>query len=180
MAARIDIVGQRFGRLLALSYAGRSIDGKATYLFKCDCEKEVVLRSYLVRKGKTTSCGCYFKEVISLPAGQAALNELFLEYKQSARQRNHLFSLTKKEFAALIKQECYYCGDSPRLRPHYGTEGITANGVDRVDNSIGYITSNVVTCCTHCNLAKRTMSSSDYLELIRKIYNKHWSGHVNP
>ena len=179
MADRIDIVGQQFSRLLALSYAGRSIDGKATYLFRCDCGKEVILRSYLVRKGKTTSCGCYFKEVISLPAGQAALNELFLEYKQAAKQRNHSFSLTKKEFAALIKDECYYCGEDPRLRLNYGTNGITANGVDRVDNSIGYLTSNVVTCCTPCNLAKGTMSSSDFLELIRKIYNKHWSKHVD-
>ena len=31
------------------------------------------------------------------------------------------------------------------------------NGIDRIDNALGYIESNVVACCPICNLAKRNL-----------------------
>jgi len=35
------------------------------WLCKCDCGKEKVINSYSVRKGKTKSCGCLQKEIVS-------------------------------------------------------------------------------------------------------------------
>ena len=59
-----DITGKRFGRLVALR--GVYIKYKKTkWWCLCDCgEKKKILLDSLLR-GKTTSCGCYRREVVS-------------------------------------------------------------------------------------------------------------------
>jgi hypothetical protein len=60
MAHRIDMTGQRFGRLAALSVSGRR-SGSARGLFwwfVCDCGAETEAYGYDVRRGQVKSCGC--------------------------------------------------------------------------------------------------------------------------
>jgi len=61
---RIDITGERFGKLVAL-YPTKPYekDGKTQcyyWMFKCDCgnEKEILLSSVRRRKDSTKTCGC--------------------------------------------------------------------------------------------------------------------------
>ena len=58
----IDLTGQRFGRLVALEHAGNCSIGNALWRCQCDCGNEVVVRGISLRKGETTSCGCYRSE----------------------------------------------------------------------------------------------------------------------
>jgi hypothetical protein len=61
MPARlIDIAGQRFGRLVAVTHLSNSIGG-AVWLFKCDCGKDYEGVSSAVRRGRTKSCGCLYE-----------------------------------------------------------------------------------------------------------------------
>src|SRR3954467_15274800 len=53
----IDIAGQRFGRLIALSYAGKGNNG-ALWLCRCDCGGEKLVLGSCLRGSNTTSCGC--------------------------------------------------------------------------------------------------------------------------
>lgn len=64
---RIDPDGEKYGRLVALRYAGSDSKGRATWLCRCDCGIRVVVDAYQVRTGKTTSCGCMQRD-----AAQAA------------------------------------------------------------------------------------------------------------
>ena len=60
---KIDITGERFGRLLVIMEAGHK--GKQSlWLCKCDCGNNVLTDIYTLKKGKTKSCGCYQKDVI--------------------------------------------------------------------------------------------------------------------
>jgi hypothetical protein len=59
MAKRIDITGQKFGRLLAVKFAGVSSDRALLWHCVCDCGKETITRSKLMRRGHTKSCGCF-------------------------------------------------------------------------------------------------------------------------
>ncbi len=43
------------------------------------------------------------------------------------------------------------------------------NGVDRIDNAIGYTKENCVPCCAICNNSKSTLSLKDWLEWIERI-----------
>lgn len=59
---RIDITGQRFGRLTALRYLERR--GKATFwLLRCDCGQEHEAAQANLRMGTVSSCGCLRREL---------------------------------------------------------------------------------------------------------------------
>jgi hypothetical protein len=58
----IDLTGQRFGRLTVVKRQGTSKDGQKTYLCRCDCGTERVVKSGNLRSGKTKSCGCLSRE----------------------------------------------------------------------------------------------------------------------
>lgn len=53
----VDLMGQRFGRLVVVSYAG-SKKGRAVWHCKCDCGNEIEVFSSYLRTGDTQSCGC--------------------------------------------------------------------------------------------------------------------------
>lgn len=60
-----DLEGQRFGRLFVIERVSTKKAGKEIHWrCVCDCGKEVVARSYLLRKGMTKSCGCFRIETI--------------------------------------------------------------------------------------------------------------------
>lgn len=56
-----DHKGERFGRLLVIERSG-SRNGQILWRCVCDCGKEKIALSYLLRKGDTRSCGCLQKD----------------------------------------------------------------------------------------------------------------------
>jgi len=68
-------------------------------------------------------------------------------YKQGAKRRNHIFKLSLFDFTTLIVQPCYYCDRK---------DGIY-NGIDRVNNTKGYVNNNCVSCCKKCNFMKGSL-----------------------
>ena len=55
----IDLVGLRFGRLIVLSRAEDRRAGNPRWHVKCDCGNTRIVLGANLRKGNTTSCGCY-------------------------------------------------------------------------------------------------------------------------
>lgn len=58
-----DISGKRFGRLVAIRYAGKSKGKQTLWECKCDCGNLVIVHQQNLISGHTKSCGCYNKEV---------------------------------------------------------------------------------------------------------------------
>ncbi|MBA3678768.1 hypothetical protein H0W80_01045 [Candidatus Saccharibacteria bacterium] len=58
MAKRIDITGEKYGKLTVLKREPTSVHGTSFWLCLCECGKET--KTYLghLRSGHTTSCGC--------------------------------------------------------------------------------------------------------------------------
>ena len=54
----IDLTGQRFGKLVALEYAGTSKRRESLWRCACDCGNESIVRGDVLRRGTTESCGC--------------------------------------------------------------------------------------------------------------------------
>ncbi len=79
------------------------------------------------------------------------------------------------EFKDLSTSSCHYCGAKPNreIKYRYGDKKIIVNGIDRVDNSRGYETGNVVTCCSICNIAKHDMKHSDFITWLKRIYENY-------
>ena len=81
------------------------------------------------------------------PAGQA-----WLSYRKNAKTRGIAFALPRALFLDLVTDVCFYCGYAPS----------PINGVDRVDNTRGYVEGNVVSCCRECNQSKRARTRADF------------------
>lgn len=62
VTARYDLTGQRFGRLLVVSYIA-STSGNSRWECICDCGARFKVRGSSLRSGYTRSCGCLRAEV---------------------------------------------------------------------------------------------------------------------
>lgn len=69
----------------------------------------------------------------------------------------------------MSQKPCTYCGASASKAVKTKYEVFLANGIDRVDNSIGYLEGNVVSCCKTCNYMKRDLSVVEFLEHVRNV-----------
>ncbi|KKM81786.1 hypothetical protein LCGC14_1326270 [marine sediment metagenome] len=85
------------------------------------------------------------------------LKHKYKEYKHSAKRRGLVFPLTIKVFEDIIKEPCHFCGTK------------LAGGIDRKDNSQGYLIKNCLPCCQYCNRAKYTRSYEEFREWIDQL-----------
>ena len=71
-----DLSGQRFGKLIAIENIGKINDSECYYWkCKCDCGNETLVRSDLLLRGGTKSCGC-------LRIEQALSNEINKKFQE--------------------------------------------------------------------------------------------------
>lgn len=61
MATKIDLTGQRFGRLVVIRQADNA-NGMTRWQCRCDCGNETIVYGSNLRRGYTQSCGCYRHE----------------------------------------------------------------------------------------------------------------------
>lgn len=59
-----NITGLIYGKLTVIEYVGKNHYGKTSWLCKCECGRPIVVSSNSLQSGKTTSCGCYQREVV--------------------------------------------------------------------------------------------------------------------
>jgi 5-methylcytosine-specific restriction endonuclease McrA len=83
--------------------------------------------------------------------------------KQQARNRNYVFELSDDDVHALLHDLCVYCGAAPD----------PFNTIDRMDNAVGYVLTNVVTCCKTCNMTKGCLDPLTYVERCKHIAFVH-------
>jgi len=88
-----------------------------------------------------------------------------------AKKRNFAATLTFEDYEKLIKLPCYLCGE-PVISAHGG------HGIDRLDNSVGYILSNCRSCCGVCNVMKGDLSIIDFIIRIKKIIQNYKKAEV--
>jgi hypothetical protein len=65
MSQLVNLVGKRFGRLLAIKRDGSNKHGRALWICKCDCGQQVYVPSNKLQSNHTNSCGCLQKEIAS-------------------------------------------------------------------------------------------------------------------
>ncbi len=53
---------KKYGRLEFIEETGRDKHRNILWKMRCECGKEVILRSYTVKSGRQKSCGCLRKQ----------------------------------------------------------------------------------------------------------------------
>lgn len=190
------LLGQRFHRLLVVEEVGRVDQGKAWRCI-CDCGKERVTTTKMLRNNSVRSCGCLRTEhCMSISsAGAARIAQmlylgpqeslrrfLYSKYKFQARRRGISFSLDKETFLDLVNQPCRYCGIEPAqvLRVRQNGDELVYNGLDRVNPSKGYTVDNVVPCCWRCNVAKANHPLEEFLSWVSRIAAHQCAHPIDP
>ena len=80
------------------------------------------------------------------------------QYRKWARARGMEFGLDMDEFMEFWQKPCTYCGSD-----------IATVGIDRVDNNLGHIEGNMVSCCNLCNRMKLHLTVEEWLDHLDKI-----------
>lgn len=171
----VDRTGQTQGLLVVLRRA-ESKGNNAGWLCRCACGVEKVISAAGLRQGQK-SCGCDKgrrgqrkpKYKYHLAEGEAARNRVLKQYRSSAKSRGLVWALPRAFFFGLTKKNCHYCGASPSMVASTSRGSYMHSGVDRKNNSLGYLPSNVVACCTVCNHAKRDMTYEEFLSWIDRL-----------
>lgn len=170
----------KVGRLEIINYKGVDESQKHLFEVKCDCGNTKTLRWNNIRKnGSTASCGCYRRECVQKRIGKNIEHLCVQNIKNSCKaissKRNFDFDLDSEFIKENIFQNCFYCGKPPSntfKSNNFEIRTINYNGLDRKNNSIGYIKDNVVPCCMDCNYMKREKSMEEFIEICKKIaYN---------
>ena len=170
-------IGERRNYLVYLERVGAK-NGFVQIRCKCDCGNILVVCKANFLSGATKSCGCYRQKIMAetaksrrLPPGISTFKLVLYMYKKAAAERGHCFSLSESRFYALTQMPCSYCGCPPAtlrtVKSKHGT--FLYNGVDRIDNTIGYLESNVVPCCKLCQYAKRHLRVEVFLEWAKRL-----------
>lgn len=170
-----DLTGRRFKTYTALEPVGRASGGSVIWRCVCNCGKEANHQIGNLKNGNIR-CKCQ-----NLPRDESAFRELYYSYRRNATKRNtREFDLDRDTiFRQLVTSRCSYCGIEPAQQFKNKTGTFLYNGIDRIDNTVGYVPGNVVPCCGICNKAKHTMSRQQFLTWLARAA-KHCFGDSNP
>lgn len=147
----IDITNKKFGKLTVLNYTG--LEKKRHSLWRCVCDCGVIkdVRGFMLRSGRSKSCGC--SRELHNP-DKAKMNNAARVFKACYNDGN----ISLEEFIALSQNSCHYCNSPPTNKCnrylHKGRKSsqfaknngtFIYNGLDRVDNTLPHNSNNVVT-----------------------------------
>ncbi len=168
-----NIIGKRFGYLKVIRLKEKR-NQKTFFECLCDCGKVTVAGRCKLLDSHTRSCGCLYtqtQESKRRAFGASASRKTVNQYERNAKTRGLVFDLTEEEAVDLLKKDCWYCGSPPqrkvRLKTGYGY--FLCNGIDRLNNEIGYTKNNVVSACKKCNLKKQAESVDGFLDWVGQI-----------
>lgn len=130
---------------------------KLSYKFCCVCKVELSIGEFHKdsknKDGTSSRCkACkkkYYKEYYELNKTQINQHSntyyqlpqrKYYDYRHNSNKRSREFALTFDQFMTFWQKPCRYC-----------TEAIPTIGLDRLDNTKGYLLTNIVPCCSECN-----------------------------
>ena len=142
MGKIINLSGQRFGRLIALSNTGKKCGAHLIWLCKCDCGKLVEVLGDNLRSGNTKSCGCLRKEIVTIH-GDSRIRLYYIWHSMKARcynSNNNNYKYYGERGIKVCKEwkNNYMMFKNWALANGY-KEGLT---IDRIDNDGNYCPEN--------------------------------------
>lgn len=143
-----DLVGQRFGRLTVVEFAG--VRGRNSYWkCVCDCGETIVTKSSYLTSGDTKSCGCLKLERISNLTAKHNMSKTKI-FGVWATMLRRCFTPTNKKFSDYGGRGIKVCDEwrdnfkafyeYVSNLEHYGEEGYS---LDRINNDGDYEPGNV-------------------------------------
>jgi len=117
------------------------------------------------------------------------IDEILKVQYSHTKRRNKKFSkdcISFDEFKSIVLSDCAYCGARPyknladrscetKSKKLISKTTVFANGIDRINNKLGYVIDNCAPCCKICNSAKGELSIEDFREWAKNL-NRNFIG----
>jgi hypothetical protein len=184
--------GQQYGMLIVLEHSEPNNfikHNRPQWLCQCECGKKKIVSGQYLRKALNPSCGCNTNSKIKNRKydnpQEVTINSVLSNYRGKAKRRNLKWELTRQQFKDLVVQRCYYCQSEPTtIKNVYKQKhpdrhracqewskaaAIKLNGIDRLNNTKGYVLENCVPCCEICNKAKRNLTEEEFVSWIQRL-----------
>ncbi len=164
----IDLTGQKFGRLTALSRCEPKITirgrRESQWLCVCECENKVVVQQNNLRSGHTQSCGCLVYEPNHVTHG-LTLHPLYHVWASMKGRCVNPSNRNYRNYGGRGITVCQEWMDSlPAFVRDMGPTYRAGLTLDRIDNSCGYYKAN-------CRWATRTEQQNNRRTNHTLIYN---------
>lgn len=147
----VNLIGQRFGRLLVLEEDMENNEKKAKWICKCDCGNIVSVYGHNLKSGTTKSCGCLYldRKREKHPRYQTGLSHEPI-YTVWCGMKQRCFNPKATEYSAYGGRGITVCNEWKNSfekfyeyvskLPHYGEDG---RSIDRINNNGNYEPGNV-------------------------------------
>ena len=168
-----NLAGKKFGLLTVLERIENTPGGNTRWRVRCDCGKETTPSAYNLKTGHTNSCGDRKHHSATLPKGESAFRILFSDMRRGAGKRGYSWNLSNSYVRNITSMNCYYCDRIPSqsINRNDSNGAYIYNGIDRINNSIGYTEENTVPCCKDCNYAKRERSHGEFISWVLDVHS---------
>lgn len=177
MSKRLDLTGQKIGRLTVNSYSHTTEHRRIMWNCTCDCGNTVVVQTNDLRRKHTTSCGCLRRETARNTKwrgrgkiGLSVLNRIL----HNAKRRCLDSTLTLEDLWQLFLKQHGCCAisgiplDFATISECKAGRTNTAS-LDRIDSTKGYTLDNVQWVHKRVNEMKMSQSQEEFIQLCRLI-----------
>lgn len=178
-------IGKRFNSFTVIEQYRRGyckldtqevVDGHTWVIVRCDCGHLTDSPISRITKGRVKCClKCAYKighphrRVKPYEHKERCIRLIWQRYKNSANYRDLSFELTLNQVNELVSSPCFYCGLVESRKVTARCAYFWCNGIDRFDNTQGYVLNNCVPCCNVCNRAKCDMHAEAFIEWLLAI-----------
>ena len=128
MKNKLQLAGQKFNLLTGVRYLyTRKRDGKALWLFNCECGNNTKLVGSLAKSGKVKSCGCLHRSVSFVPKKEIE-NQIINFIRRKKRTPSIVEMNNKKKFSLEYRQATKRLGSLKKIISKYN---LKANKIGR-------------------------------------------------
>jgi hypothetical protein len=141
---------------------GYTIDNCVSCCSQCNYMKGSMSKLAYIQRA------CHISTNGNIPFWNAFANNKsvsYSSYMKRAMDKGIAFNITIEEFNDCKSNPCYICG---KLNTHEHT-----NGIDRINNDLGYEIGNISSCCCSCNTMKKAYTIESVLDKLNKVYYNH-------
>jgi len=193
MPKKIDLLKQKFGRLLVVERTSSSRGGSVLWRCLCDCGNEHLASTrHLNREGRTgknvvRSCGCLVTRTGKENPQWRGVGEISGKWwgrvlhsaKGNTMRRPIPIEITKEQAWELFLAQnglCHFTGKE--LRISNNNIANTAS-IDRINNELGYVVGNIRWVHKHINIMKNRYADSYFVDLCQAVTDHQVKGVVN-
>jgi len=178
MTARLELVGKRFERLVAIRDVGRNKRGSRLWLCKCDCGNEVTVIATKLSTGWTRSCGCLQRDRVTKHGMHST--PIYYTWQGMIQRCTNPNSPTYKHYGKRGIAVCSHWRDFTAFYEDMGPRPDKLT-LDRIDNDGGYWCGHCQEClknnrpanCRWVTQAENLLNSRHVLDSLAKKCRQH-------